>query len=44
LRAKQDIVERAVKVFGRRLAIQSNDLHAGHAQVEAFDGPFYQQL
>ena len=38
LRAKQDIVERAVKVFGRRLAIQSNDLHAGHAQVEAFDG------
>ena len=26
------------KVFGRRLAIQSNDLHAGHAQVEAFDG------
>ena len=38
LRAKQDIVERAVKVFGRRLAIQSNDLHAGRAQVEAFDG------
>jgi hypothetical protein len=38
LRAKQDMVERAVKVFGRRLAIQSNDLHAGHAQVEAFDG------
>ena len=36
--AKQDIVERAVKVFGSRLAIQSNDLHAGHAQVEAFDG------
>jgi hypothetical protein len=29
LRAKQDIVERAVKVFGRRLAVQSNDLHAG---------------
>ena len=27
--AKRDIVERAVKVFGRRLAIQSNDLHAG---------------
>jgi hypothetical protein len=38
LRAKEDIVERAVKVFGRRLAIQSNDLHAGHAKVEAFDG------
>ena len=38
LAAKQDIVERAVKVLGRRLAIQSNDLHAGHAQVEAFDG------
>jgi hypothetical protein len=38
LRAKQDIVERAVKVLGRRLAIQSNDLHAGHAPVEAFDG------
>ena len=27
-----------MRVFGRRLAIQSNDLHAGHAQVEAFDG------
>lgn len=38
MRAKQDIVERAVKVFGRRLVIQSNDLHAGRAQVEAFDG------
>jgi len=38
MRAKRDIVERAVKVFGRRLAIQSNDLHAGRAQVEAFDG------
>jgi len=38
IRAKQDVVERAVKVLGRRLAIQSNDLHAGHAQVEAFDG------
>jgi hypothetical protein len=38
LRAKQDVVERAAKVIGRRLAIQSNDLHAGHAQVEAFDG------
>ncbi len=38
LREKQDVVERAVRVVGRRLAIQSNDLHAGHAQVEAFDG------
>jgi hypothetical protein len=38
LRAKHDVVERAVKVVGRRLAIQSNDLHAGHAEVEAFDG------
>ena len=26
------------RAFGRRLAIQSNDLHAGHAAVEAFDG------
>jgi hypothetical protein len=38
MREKQDIVERAVKVFGRRLAIQSNDLHAGRAPFEAFDG------
>jgi hypothetical protein len=38
MRAKQDIVERAVRVFGRRLVIQSNDLHAGHARIEAFDG------
>lgn len=37
LRARQDIVERAARVFGRRLAIQSNDLHAGHAAVEAPD-------
>lgn len=37
LRAKHDVVERAMRVFGRRLAIQSNDLHAGHAQVEAPD-------
>jgi hypothetical protein len=36
-RAKQEIVERAMRVFGRRLAIQSNDLHAGHAPVEALD-------
>ena len=38
MRAKQDVVERAVKVFGKRLAIQSCDLHAGRAQVEGFDG------
>jgi hypothetical protein len=37
MRAKQDIVERAMRVFGRRLTIQSNDLHAGHAPVEALD-------
>jgi hypothetical protein len=33
MRAKQDIVERAMRVFGRRLTIQSNDLHTGHARV-----------
>src|SRR5271169_2677562 len=38
LRAKQEVIERAIHAFGRRLAIQSNDLHAGHAAVEAFDG------
>jgi hypothetical protein len=38
LRAKADVVERAVRVFGSRLVIQSNDLHAGHAAVETFDG------
>ena len=37
MRAKQDIVERAMRVLGRRLTIQSNDLHAGHAAVEALD-------
>jgi len=37
VRARQEIVDRAVRVFGRRLAIQSNDLHAGHAQIEAPD-------
>jgi len=37
MRAKQDIVERAMRVFGRRLTIQSNDLHAGRAPVEALD-------
>jgi hypothetical protein len=35
--AKQDIVERAMRALGRRLALQSNDLHAGHAPVEALD-------
>ena len=38
LRAKHEVVDRAMRVFGRRLAIQSNDLHAGRAQVEAPDG------
>src|ERR1022692_3759489 len=38
LRGKQEVIERAIRAFGRRLAIQSNDLHAGHAAVEAFDG------
>jgi hypothetical protein len=38
MRAKHDIVERAVGIFGSRLVIQSNDLHAGHARIEALDG------
>jgi len=38
LRAKHEVVARAMRVFGRRLVIQSNDLHAGHARVEAADG------
>jgi hypothetical protein len=38
LRAKHEMVDRAMRVFGRRLAIQSNDLHAGHAPIEAPDG------
>ena len=38
MRAKHDVVDRAVRVCGRRLIIQSNDLHAGHAEVEAPDG------
>ena len=33
----RDMVEGAMQVFGRRLAIQSNDLHAGRAEVEAPD-------
>lgn len=37
VRAQQDMVERALRIFGHRLAIQSNDLHAGHAPVEARD-------
>ena len=36
-KTKDDFVERAVRAFGRRLAIQSNDLHAGRAPKEAFD-------
>jgi hypothetical protein len=31
------IIEPAMRVFGRRLAIQTNDLHAGRAEVEAPD-------
>jgi hypothetical protein len=38
MKAKHEMVDRAKRVFGSRLAIQSNDLHAGHAQVEAPDG------
>ena len=37
LRAKHEIVERAKHILGNRLAIQSSDLHAGHAKVEAPD-------
>lgn len=37
LRARQEIVAHAMQVFGRRLSIQSNDLHAGRAAVEAPD-------
>lgn len=37
LRAKHEIVDRAMRVLGNRLAIQSSDLHAGHAPVEAPD-------
>jgi hypothetical protein len=37
LRAKREIIERARRVLGDRLAIQSSDLHAGHAAVEAPD-------
>jgi hypothetical protein len=37
MRARQEIIDRAVGVFGRRLAIQWSDLHAGSARVEAPD-------
>jgi hypothetical protein len=37
MRAREDVVARALRALGARLAIQSNDLHAGHAQVEAPD-------
>jgi hypothetical protein len=38
LRAKHEVVARAMRILGNRLAIQSSDLHAGHANVEAPDG------
>jgi hypothetical protein len=37
LRAKQEVIERAARAIGNRLAIQSSDLHAGQAAVEAPD-------
>jgi hypothetical protein len=37
LRAKQEVIERAARAVGNRLAIQSSDLHAGQAAVEAPD-------
>jgi hypothetical protein len=37
LRAKQEIVDHAQRLLGQRLAIQSNDLHAGRAPIEAPD-------
>jgi hypothetical protein len=37
LRAKHEIIARAMRALGTRLAIQSSDLHAGHAKVEAPD-------
>jgi hypothetical protein len=37
LRAKHEIIARAMRALGNRLAIQSSDLHAGHAKVEAPD-------
>ena len=35
--ARRKVIELAQRVFGDRLAIQSNDLHAGRAEVEAPD-------
>ena len=37
MRAQQDIVDRAMQVFGRRLAIQGNNLHAGPVPIEGPD-------
>jgi hypothetical protein len=37
MRARLEIIDRAVGVLGRRLAIQWSDLHAGSARVEAPD-------
>jgi hypothetical protein len=37
MRARQEIIERATGILGRRLAIQWSDLHAGRAPVEAPD-------
>ena len=38
MREKHEVVERAARVFGGRLTVQSNDLHAGRAPLETFDG------
>jgi hypothetical protein len=37
MRARQDIVDRAMKVFRRRLAIEGNNLHAGPVAIEGPD-------
>jgi hypothetical protein len=37
VRMKQEVIERARRAVGNRLAIQSSDLHAGQAAVEAPD-------
>jgi hypothetical protein len=37
LRAKYEMVERATRVLGDRLVIQSSNLHAGHVGVDAPD-------
>jgi hypothetical protein len=37
LRAKKQTIDQAMRVLGNRLAIQSSDLHAGRANVEAPD-------